>query len=80
MNSWLCGTFFAQFSYCSRCIKTSPPVSVRLRVSQISYFIIVLGSGGFSMTRTIYTLICGALILLAAVTPVVILVLDKAIL
>lgn len=53
---------------------------MRLRVSQISYFIIVLVSGGFSMTRTIYTLICGALILSAAVTPVVILVLDKAIL
>ena len=53
---------------------------MRLGASQISYFIIVLGSGGFSMTRTIYTFICGALILSAAVTPVVILVLDKAIL
>jgi len=30
------------------------------------------------MTRTIYTLICGALIFLAAVTPVVILIVDKA--
>jgi hypothetical protein len=31
------------------------------------------------MTRTIYTLICGALILLAAVTPVAILIIDKAV-
>jgi hypothetical protein len=30
------------------------------------------------MTRTIYTLICGALIFLAAVTPIVMLVIDKA--
>jgi hypothetical protein len=60
-------------------IRTGPPAYVsRLRGGQISCFIIVLGREGISMTRTIYILICGALIFLAAVTPVVILIVDKA--
>ena len=79
MYSWLCGTFFALFIVMTGYISGQ----VRQRMckgggSARSAVIHFSGKGGISMTRTFYSLICGALILLAAVTPIAILIVDKA--